>query len=89
MYSYLTDRGQVGWKAKGTKKYVIKREIKFQDYKTRLKNNRTILRTQQRFRSEAHNVFTEKVNKISLSANGGKRMQKPDGVTTYFYGYGC
>ena len=29
MYSYLTDRGQVGWKAKGTKKYVIKREIKF------------------------------------------------------------
>ena len=29
MYSCLTDRDQVGWKAKGTKKYIIKREIKF------------------------------------------------------------
>ena len=32
-YSYLRDNGHVDKKAKGTMKYVIKREIKFEDYK--------------------------------------------------------
>ena len=32
-YSYLTDDGKEDKKAKGTKKYVIKRMIKFDDYK--------------------------------------------------------
>ena len=31
--------------------------------KNSLKNNRLILKSQQRFRSEKHNVFTEEVNK--------------------------
>ena len=32
-----------------------------------------MLKTQQRFRSEKHNVFTEETNKIALSSNDGKR----------------
>ena len=32
-----------------------------------IKNNKSILKTQQRFKSERHNVFTEKINKIALS----------------------
>ena len=32
-YSYLTDHDQVEKKVKGTKKSVIKREIKFRDHK--------------------------------------------------------
>ena len=39
------------------------------------KNNRLILKSQQRFRSEKHNAFTEEVNKIALSANSDKRLQ--------------
>ena len=35
----------------------------------------TVLKTQQKFRSEECNVFTEKVNKIALSANSDTRMQ--------------
>ena len=31
--------------------------------------NRLIIISQQRFRSEKHNVFNEKVNKIALTAN--------------------
>ena len=31
--------------------------------KNSLKNNRLTLKSQQRFRSEKHNVFTEEVNK--------------------------
>ena len=44
-------------------------------YKKFMKNNRLILKTQQRFKSERHNVFTEETNKIDLSSNDDKRMQ--------------
>ena len=32
-YSYLTDNSNKNWKVKGTKKCLIKRELKFEDYK--------------------------------------------------------
>ena len=43
-------------KAKGTKKCVIKQRIKFNDYKNCLLNNEIILKSQQKFKSEAHNI---------------------------------
>ena len=49
------------------------------------KNNK-ILKSQQRFRIEKHNVFTVKVNKIALSANDDKRIQSIDSIETYSYG---
>ena len=39
-----------------------------------MKNNKLILKTQQRFKSEKHNVFIEEINKIALSFNADKRM---------------
>ena len=96
-YSYLKDNSDEDKNAKGTKKCVIKRKLKFQDYKNCLeecqienktnplekhkiekdslkedqkefvKNNKLILKTQQRFESERYNVFTEETNKIALS----------------------
>ena len=56
-------------KAKGSKKCVIKRRLKFNDYKDCSLNNEIILKSQQRFKSEARNVYTEEVNKIALSSN--------------------
>ena len=52
-----------------------------------LKDTKTILKSQQRFKSEAHNVYTEEVNKIALSSNDDKRLQAYDGIPTYPYGY--
>ena len=75
MYSYLRDDRYVEKKAKGTKKCVIKQEIKFRDDKECLKNNKLILKSQQRFVREAHSVFTEKFNKIALGAYDDKRIQ--------------
>ena len=49
-------------------------------------NNKTILRSQLRFKNNHHNVYTEKVNKIALSSNDNKRLQTFDRVTTYPYG---
>ena len=65
-YSYLMDDGNSDKKAKGTKKCVIKRRLKFNYYKDCLLNNEIILKSQKRFKSEAHNVYTEKVNRIVL-----------------------
>ena len=57
-YSYLTDEGKEDKKEKGTKKCVIKRMIKFDDYKNCLLNDE--VKSQQRFTSKKHDVYTEK-----------------------------
>ena len=43
------------------------------------------METQQRFRSESHNVFTEGINKIALSSNDDKIVQSIDLIETYSY----
>ena len=85
-YSYLMDDNIEVKKAKGTKKCVMERILKFSDYKNCLLDNEIILKSQHRFKSEAHDVYTEEVNKIALSSND-KRLQTCDGITTYPYGY--
>ena len=86
-YSYLTDDCKEDKKAKGTKKCVIKRVIKFNDYKDCLLNDKVVLKSQQRFKSGKHEVYTENVNKIALSSNDDKRLPTFDKITTYPYGY--
>ena len=86
IYSYLTDDCKEDKKAKGTKKCIIKRRLKFNDYKDCLLNNEIMLKSQQRFRSERHNVYTEEVNKVALSSNDDKRLQTFDRITSYPYG---
>ena len=67
------------------KKRAIKRRFKFNDYKDCLLNNEIILKSKQRFKSEAHNVYTEEINKIVLSSNDDKRLQTFDRITSYPY----
>ena len=98
-------------KQRTQKKCVIKRKLKFQNYKNCLesasldnkinktnidclkkhnkkliRNNKLILKTQQIFKSERHNVFTEAINQTALSSNDDKRMQSFNSVGTYKYG---
>ena len=73
-------------KAKGTNKCIVKREITFKNYADALFNDEVIIRSQQRFRSYNHKVYTEEVNKIALSSNDDKRIQTFDKVTTFPYG---
>ena len=84
-YAYLTDDDEKK-KAKGTKKCVIKRELMFENYKDCLFNGEVILRSQQRFKSDHHNVYTEEVNKITLSSDDYTRLQTFVRATTYPYG---
>ena len=48
-----------------------------------IRNNKSILKTQQRLKSRKHNVFTEEINKIALSSNDDKRIQSIDSTETY------
>ena len=86
-YSFLTDDGKEDKKAKGTKKCVIKKMIKFNDYKKCLLNGEIILKSQQSFASNKHDVYTEDVNKIALSNDDDKRIVLPDKISSYPYGY--
>ena len=49
-------------------------------------NNKTILKSELRFKSDDHNVYTEEVIKTALNSNDDKRLQTFDRVTTYPYG---
>ena len=86
-YSFLTDDGKEDKKAKGTKKCVIKKMIKFNDYKKCLLNDEVILKSQQRFISKKHDVYTENINKIALSNNDDKRIASSNKISSYPYGY--
>ena len=85
-YAYLLDDDSEHKKAKGTKKCVIKWGIIFKNYKDCLFNDKTILKSQQRFKSDCHNAYTEQINVIALSSNDDKRLQTFDKTTTYLYG---
>ena len=73
-------------KLNATNKCVIKRRLKFKDFKNCLLNNEIILKSQQNFKSEAHNVYTEEINKIALSSNDDKRLQTIDRIRSYLFG---
>ena len=55
----------------------------FENYKYCFFNNKIILKSQQKFKSDHHNVYTEEINKIALSSNDDERLQISDGINTY------
>ena len=46
--------------------------LKFEDYKKCLFDNEPMSKSQQRFKSENHEVYTENINKVALSSNDDK-----------------
>ena len=60
--------------------------LSYENYTNCLFNNKIILKSQLRFKSDHHNVYTIEINKIALSSNDDKRLQTFDRVTTYLYG---
>ena len=85
-YAYLMDDGSDHKKSKCTKKCVIKQKLMFENYEDCLFNNKIVYRSQERFKSYYHVMYTEEVKKIVLSSNDDKRLQSFDRITTYPYG---
>ena len=48
--------------------------------------NKTTLKSQQRFKRDCHNVYTEQINKNEQTSNDDKRLKTLDKITTYPYG---
>ena len=85
-YSYLHDYGNEHKKSKRTKRCVIKQKLMHQNFENCLFNNKTVYRSQERFKSYNHDVYTEEVNKIAWSSGHDKRIQAFYGIETYPYG---
>ena len=73
-------------KAKGAKKGVIKRELRFECYTKCLLNNKIVLKLQQGFKSKAPHVYTEEIEKILRSSNDIKKLQPFERLTLDPYG---
>jgi len=69
------------------KKGEVKNNISFNYYKNCLFNIKEQRRTMNIIRSRQHEIFTETVNKIALSANDDKRIILPDRINTHAWGY--
>ena len=85
-WAYLMDNNSENKKAKGTKKCIIKKGIMVKNQKDCMFDNKIILKSQQVFRSDHHNVYTVEINKIALISNDDKRLQTLDRITTYPHG---
>ena len=85
-YAYLIDDFEEEKRNKGVKKCVVKNELNFSYYRDCLFSNDVILKSQQRFKSKLHNVYTEEVNKIAVSNNDDKRVWTFNKITSYPYG---
>ena len=55
-------------------------------HKEFIKHNKLILQTEQKFKSKRQHVFTEAINRITLSSNDDKRTQSIDSIRTNAYG---
>ena len=61
--------------------------INFNDYKNCLLKDKVLLKSEERFISKKHDVYTEDINKIALSNDDDKRIVSLDKITRYPYGY--
>ena len=88
LYSYkMYEGGEEIKKCKGIKKQVVESSIKHEHYKTCLLTGKEQLRKQNILRSYSHEVYTEEVNKVALSALDDKRYILSDGVHTLAWGH--
>ncbi|RWS22921.1 hypothetical protein B4U80_03200 [Leptotrombidium deliense] len=75
-------------KAKGTKTYVVKKELKFQNYYDILmKKSNTLYKQQNVIRSVKHEIYSQTINKVALSYNDDKRIKLEDGISSLPYGH--
>ena len=87
LYAYRKFDGTEDKRAKGTKKCVVDKTIRFQNYKECLENGKEVYRNQLLFKSDHHRLYTLNIRKVALSANDDKRVIQKDGISTRAIGY--
>ena len=87
MYSLLTYDGTEKKTAKGVCRYVIKKQLKHEMYKNVLLTGKPTSSTMFRIRAINHQLFTEKIHKVALSAFENKRYILDNGIHTLAHGH--
>ena len=77
LYAYEVDEN-TDKKCKGVKKSVVKNSITFENYKDCLFNNVTYQENFNTLRSRKHEITTDCITKIALTANDDKRYIIPN-----------
>ena len=87
MYSILEAKGDNIKKAKGVKKYVVKKHIRHKQYREALFEKTTFHHGMDVLRSERHHIYGQRLHKVSLSPFDSKRWIAENGVETLAYGH--
>ena len=87
LYAFKTLKGVEEKRCKGAKRGVVMKSISFEDFKECLFSGRQQLITMNVIPSHKHEIFTETINKIALSANDDKRIILADGIHIHAHGF--
>ena len=87
LYSYKMFEGKEEKKCKGVKRSVVKKDISHENYRDCLFSEKPQMRKMNVTRSQGHEIFSETLNKIALSANDDKRIILEDKISTLAYGH--
>ena len=78
LYAYKVDEERTDKRCKGVKKSVVKNNITFENYKNCLFTGKTYQAKFNSLRSRKHEITTDCITKITLSANDDKRYGIPN-----------
>jgi hypothetical protein len=87
LYAYKMLEGTEHKKCKGVKKKTVENTIKFDDYEQVLFSGASQLRKMNVIRSHLHEIYTEELNKVALSADDDKRIIMENGIHTLAHGH--
>ena len=87
LYSYKILDGSEERKYKGVTKNVTKRSIAFDDYRECLLSRKEQHLNMNVIRSHCHRIYTEEINKTTLSSDDDKRIIMTDEIHTLAYGH--
>jgi hypothetical protein len=87
LYSYIMLEGDEHKKCKGIKKKTVEKTLTFDDYETCLFSGTQQLRKMNVIRSHGHEIYSEELNKVALSADDDKRIIMEDGIHTLAHGH--
>jgi hypothetical protein len=87
LYSFKTEDADEHNKCKGVKQCVVKKDIKFENYKHTLFSREIFPVNQNVFRSYKHQLYTEEITKTALSCNDDKSYILDDNIHTLTLGH--
>ena len=87
LYSIKMHEGKGTKKCKGVKKKVVEKRISHEDFVACLESQKPAMRQMECIQSLKHELFSQTVNKIALSANDDKRFMCEDGIRTLAWGH--